>query len=487
MISGLLRPAEDTRDAWLLPIMAAPWRHGLGKPGQPWHYPKPPLVVPAEQLQSVLDDDTLHCVCNHLCCDRQVVHVSGSQVKPGADSILDGAGRDWRLHLELRPLSGRCLLEIPIEATITADVADPKAEPIVTISHNAAVIQNIQGVIFRDFDFRITVNIHCASADRDKVKYVIQALLDCVRGCHGCAFRGCAASIAVTIHNLNQHKPRHIYELDDEPDGHGPGTPGWGGGGAGGGDGGGGGGPGSPGWGSGGAGGGGIRDGDGPGIPDWNHGGYGWDLHGDKDVFVQAAAWRDCRKAVFFSSSANITIDIESLMGAESLANGWQDCGGWLHRLCRGTLANSVKITGSGQSYTHSDGSHGVTGYTLAAIAQARLVASSGGGEISTLAGSATATAVCTAGNQPYHTSSKGNTSYGKIGGSAQAIALGMASNSGGAISACDITCQAKAVHPTAHAALAAPYRGNTAKLAANTGSIQYCDSNIPAWCDGGQ
>ena len=220
--SGILRPAEDTRDAWLLPIMAAPWRHGLGDNNIPWHYPKPPLVVPAEQLQSVLDDDTLHCVCNHLCCDRQVVHIRGSSDHPadrdGTLNLLDGAGRDWKLHLELRPLSGRCRLEIPIEATFTADTSDPAAEPVVKISHHAAVIRNIQGVIFRDLDFRITVNIHCASDNRDKVKYVIQALLDCVAGCHRSAFVNCTATIAVIIHNLNRHQPRYLYELDDEPD-----------------------------------------------------------------------------------------------------------------------------------------------------------------------------------------------------------------------------------------------------------------------------
>jgi len=484
MLAGLLRPVQDTRDAWLFPAMAAPWRRALGAVGIPQHYPKPPIVVDAENLQDVLDDDTLHCVCNALCCDRQTVFVRGSySMDPGDAEVvnfLDGEGRDWKLHLELRPFAGRCVLEIPIEVTVTAALSADISGVVTDIRRKISVIQNIHGVIFRDFDFRIRITIYCASADRDKIKYRIQSLLDCVTNCPGCAFTGCTATIKVTIHNLNQHMPRYIqiYDPPDDPGSpSGPGSPGWGGGGAGGGSGGGGGGSGTPGWGS--------------GNYDWGRGDEDdddeedeqWLTFGEKDIVIRAAAFSNCHQAVFFASRAEINIEAKSLMGAESLAVGWQNCGGWLHRLSQGDIINNITVSGSGQSYTVSDGSNGIENYSLTALAESHLIAYSGGGEISTFAGTAWATAICTAGNQPYYTDKDGNTSNGKIGGAARALAFGLIGNKGGNIAACDVTCNARARHPVSYAALAVPYRNNTAGQTANNGSREYCDSNLPGWC----
>ena len=483
---GILRPVQDSRDAWLFPAMAAPWRRGLGADGIPQHYPKPLMVIDAENLQDVLDDEILHCVCNALCCDRQTVFVRGSySMDPGDAEVvnfLDGKNRDWKLHLELRPLSGRCVLEIPIEVTLTATLSDDISGVVTDIRRKISVVQNIQGVIFRDFDFRISLTIYCASADRDKIKYRIQSLLDCVTNCPGCAFTGCTSTITVTIHNLNQHKPRYIqlYDPPDDPGGpSGPGSPGWGGGGAGGGSGGGGGGPGTPGWGSGEY----DWDRDGDDDDDDDEEEMPWLTFGEKDVVIRAAAYSNCREAVFFDTQAKILIQAESLTGAESLAVGWQNCGGWLHRLSQGNIFNRVKVAGSGQSYTVSDGSHGIANYSLTALAESHLIAYSGGGEISTFVGLAEATALCTAGNQPYHTDKDGNTSNGKIGGAARAMSFGLVGNKGGSISACVITCNARAKHPVSYAALAVPYRSNTAQQIANSGSREYCDSNLPGWC----
>lgn len=484
MLDGLLRPPQDIRDAWLFPAMAAPWRKALGTDGTPQHYPRPPIVVDADKLQNVFADDTLHCVCNTLCCDRQSVFVRGSYALKPSDSellnILDGNSRDYGLHLELRPLTGRCTLEIPIRVEITADL-DENADPVVTdIRRQVAIIKNIRGVVFHDFNFDIRVEIYCASEDRDKVKYRIQSLLECVSNCPGCAFPGCVANISVRVHNLNRHMSRFIdvYDVpgDDDGGGGGGGGPGWNGDGYG--------------WGGG--------PGGGGGFPGWSHGDYTWPSpggpgtpsepspwlsFGEKDVIIRAVGFSSCPGAVFFDSEANLDITAESLIGAESVAIGWHNCGGWLHRLSQGEIKNKVLVSGSGQEYSVSDGSHGIMDYGLTALAESRLVSLSGGGEITTFAGGASAVAHCTAGNRPYHTGKDGSTSYGQIGGAARALAFGLVGNKGGTISACDAECTAQARHPVSYAALAVPYRANTAHETANTGTRPYCDSNLPDWC----
>ena len=490
MLKGLLRPLQDTRDAWLFPAMATTWRKSLGADGVPRHYPKPPIVVNADALNDIFTDDTLHCVCNALCCDRQTVFVRGDCTLEDFGergeplNILDGNGRDYGLHLELRPIEGRCTLEVLIKVEVTADPddddPDEDADPVVIdICRQVAVIRNLRGVVFHNFDFNVKVEIYCASEDRDKVKYRVQSLLECVSNCPGCAFRGCTANIAVTVHNLNRHKPRYIDEYGFPGGGGGGGGSGWGGGGYGFGGGGGGGGGGFPGWRT--------------GRYDWPSDDDGddddtaddslWWAFGEKDVIIRALGFSSCPNAVFFDTRANIDIAAESLIGAESVAIGWHACGGWLHRLSQGEIKNKVFISGSGQAYTVYDGSHGIADYSLTALAESRLVSHSGGGEISTFAGAASAIAYCTAGNTPYHTDKDGNTSKGKIGGVAMALAFGLIGNRGGAMSACCADCSALARHPTNHAALAASYRANTAQETANTGSRPYCDSSIPDWC----
>lgn len=493
MMTGLLRPSTDTRDAWLFPAMAATWRRGLGP--TPQHYPRPPLVVDAENLQQVLDDDTLHCVCNALCCDRLTVFVRGSHSLAGLEldppdlenateraNLLDGHDRDYRLHLELRPIAGRCTLEIPVRVMVTASPTAGDSGIVTDIRRQIAVIRRIRGVAFKNFDFNIRVNLYCASADRDKIRFRLQSLLECVTDCPGCAFANCTATISLTVNNLNQHKPLFIDTYVPPSD---PGLPPR---------------PGGPGWGGGNAGGGGSGGGGGPGSPGWDNGKYTWPGSGTgpvtpgepeepwlefgaRDVVIRAAAFSNCRDAVFFDTRADVNLATDTLIGAESIAYGWLNCGGWLNRLCYASIVNNVRVSGSGQSYRHSDGAHGIMNYALTAQAESRLVANSGGGDIETFAGLAWATAMCYEENQPYHTDAAGNTSHGKIGGAALALSYGMIGNRGGTLAASDVTCRARARHPVSHAALAVPYRSNTAEQSANTGSAEFCDSNLPGWC----
>lgn len=481
MLKGLLRPAEVTADRWLLPVMTTAWRRQLGEEA-PRHYPKGPVILPAERLGEVFKDDTLHCVCNNLCCDRIRVFVEGDHLadaeKP-PEFLLDGGGRDYKLHLELVPLQERCRLEIPLDIELSASSL-PEATH--KIQRRLAVVQNVRGVIFQRFDFNIILNIHCFSLDRDKVRFLVQSLLDCVRNCPGSAFRDCTASIKLQIHNLNH--PKHSFiEIIEKPDrpGHG-GGPGWGGGGAGGGSGGGSGGPGWPGWGS--------------GSYDWPKDGEDKDEgedeekgpflpFGEADTILRSACWSDCPGAVFYNCRAIIDLEAESRIGADSLTYAWRNCGGWIHRSCSASIANRVRVSGSGQSWSDSQGASGIYDYALSARAYSTLIAGSGCGEISHFRGSAASQAFAVAeGPSPYTTDKDGATSHRPIGGSSQAIAYGLYSNSGGSISHCHADCNANARHPVRYASLALPYRGNQAEHSGNSGSPANCASNQAGWCD---
>lgn len=487
-ITGLLRPATNSRDAWLFPVMSAPWRHGLGDPEQPWHYPKPLMTVDAEDLQTVFDDDVLHCVCSHLCCDRQVVHVNGSHSYTLDDeevvNLFHGHRRNYGLHLELRPASGRCQLKVTMEQDHTADLSAGLKPREIDLRCQIAILKNIHGVIFRDFDFTIAVVIKCASADRDKVNFRVQSLLECVTGCQESAFVNCTATITVEVHNLNARRPIHFYSYNFPYDREEDRSPRWQYGGGSGGGGGGGGYGGGVGWG-----GGGYQWPDEDEEDDKSEGEdqdeqVSWLPFGNLDVLIRAIAFHNCPRAVFARGcQALLNLSILSQTGAESVAIGWQNCGGWHNQRSSGKIINNVQINGAGQSYTADDGSHGVFPYSVTARAESRLLSASGGGHIRDLTGSATAIARATAANQPYHTNAQGNTSHSQVGGASRALAFGLLNNQGGKITAANVTCLARATHPNSQAALAIPYRTNSATLRDCTGSEPYCSSNLPQWC----
>jgi hypothetical protein len=453
------------------------------------------MVVDAENLQSVFDDDVLHCVCSHLCCDRQVVHVNGSHsfspegVEDNIIHLLDGHARHYGLHLELRPLSGRCQLQVAIEDDRAADLSATGDPVVVDLQRQIAILKNIHGVIFRDFDFQINITINCTSGDSNLLSFRVQSLLECVTGCSGSAFVNCTASITVQVRNLNTPQPRHFHTYTFPPEEkEEPRLPGWSSGGGGGG-------------------GGGVTGGGGYGPVPWQGDEYAWPEtdedgeaseeqegeeekkedwlpFGDLDVIIRAIAFHNCPRAVFARGCrAMVDIAIQSHAGAESEAVGWHNCGGWHNQRSSGKIVNTLTITGVGQAYTVDDGSHGVFPYSVTARADSRLLSASGGGHTSELTGSASAIARATATNQPYHTTADGVTSHGQVGGASQALAFGAISNQGGQITAANITCVARATHPTSHAALAVPYRANTATLQDCAGSEPYCDSNLSGWC----
>lgn len=476
MLKGLLRPQAATKDAWLFPVMSSAPRRGLGD--GPNHYPKSPMIIRSDQLEDVFADDTLHCVCNALCCDRLVACVTTNRVISPDDGPIDGLGRDFALRLELRPLAGRCKIELPVEIDLTAEIA-PEAEPVTTvIAHRLSVLQNARGIVFRDFDFAIRITIHCTSADRNKVRFVVDSILEAVKGCHGCAFVTCSSSIIVEVVNHSEIVLPDVYDPPEDSAGGG-GGPGWGGGGGSGGSGGSGGGGGGPGWGSGDYGDGGSDDDDGDDSPDDPSLSLG-----DTDTRIRALAFCSCQDSFFVRSTATVRIIARSSVGVDVTAAGWQGCSGPLAKLCQGDVSIDALVVSAGVPYTSADGSHGISRYSLTARTEARLVAYSTFGELTAIAGTTTAKAICQGDNTPFHMDKEGNTSTFKVGGASLAASFGYLGNIGGIISACDATSTAAARHPAAWARIAAALRHNRATLTGNTGSPATCASNIPQWCN---
>lgn len=479
---GILRPVQDTRDAWLFPVMAAPWRRSLSEDGILQHYPKPPMVIDAAKLQDVLDDETLHCVCNALCCDRLTVLVHGNRVIEPDAGPINGLGRDFAFRLELRPLAGRCKIEIPVNMDLTAEIV-PEADPVTTvIAHQLSVLQNARGIVFRDFDFAISITIHCTSENRDQVRFLIDSILEVVKDCHGCAFVNCTSSIIVEVVNHSKVVLPDVYDPStgsgggsSDEDGGGPGWPvdGYSGGGGGGGGGG---------WGG----------------PGWENGGYnppgenaspgGGDQSpilflGDVDTRVRAFAFCSCQDSFFVGSTATVRILARSSVGVDVTAAGWQGCSGPLAKLCQGDISIDALVSSAGVPYTNADGSHGISRYSLTARTEARLVAYSDMEALTAIAGTTSAKAICQGDNTPYHADPEGNVSTFTVDGAALATSVGFLANTANLISVCDATATAAARHPTAWARIAAAYRHNHAETTGNTGTPSACSSNIPQWC----
>lgn len=478
MLNGLLRPKADSRDAWLFPLMSSWPQKGLGN--GPQHYPKTPPVVNADDIDQVFADDTLHCVCNALCCDRLAVLIRGNRVIEEGEKAIDGLGRDYALRLELRPLAGRCKIEIPVEVDLTAEI-DPDAEPITTvIAHRLSVLQNARGIVFRDFDFAIRITIHCTSANRDKVRFLIDSSLEAVKDCHGCAFVNCTSSLVVEVVNHSKVVLPDVYDPSSDSgdgsddDGDDDGGPGWTG----------------DDYGLGGS-------GEGWGGPGWRNGVYnppggnaspGGDQSpmlslGDVDTRVRALAFCSCQDSFFIGSTATVRILARSSVGVDVTAAGWQGCSGPLAKLCQGDVSIDALVSSAGVPYMNVDGSHGISRYSLTARTEARLVAYSDMEALTAIVGTTSAKTICQGDNTPYHADPEGNVSTFNVDGAALATSVGFLANTVNLISVCDATATAAARHPTAWARIAAAYHQNHAETTGNTGTPSACSSNIPQWC----
>ena len=161
MLKGILRPRPDSADPWTLPAAMASRGALLGEVKS--LYPNRVIWVdysaetagdgsysrPFQSLDVVFGDDTLECVCQHLCADKITVRVKGPvDVSAGA---MDGNNRHYARHLVIRPWNDGERLEVR-----RIVFSDTREEGPLTASMRIGgdMVYNLHGVKWLDTDFK---------------------------------------------------------------------------------------------------------------------------------------------------------------------------------------------------------------------------------------------------------------------------------------------------------------------------------------------
>jgi hypothetical protein len=150
------------------------------------------------------------------------------------------------------------------------------------------------------------------------------------------------------------------------------------------------------------------------------------------------------------------------------------------------TVEAKAESSGSGTAYSNSSG-HGIIGYSLTALAVASAFSGCSDSLLVSCLADAQSAALCNAGNTPYHTGTDGITKTGKVGGFAQAVALGARICHRAIMQAIAANASAIVRHPVLWGRLACPfYKNQDAVFSGCSGSAGSCLSNDPHWCDNG-
>ncbi|MCK9254142.1 MAG: hypothetical protein M0P55_15450, partial [Clostridiales bacterium] len=435
MIDGLLAPRATDTNPWLMPVMSA--SRGALHGARRQLYPKRTIWVdtaaetsgdgsytsPLKRLADVFADDTLECVCRALCADKITVRVRGNlsatigngvtNSQSSIFDLIDGKERDYARHLVIRPwtkgnrLLVRCTCQIPVTVTTNTRI-------ILTQSIN--LVKGLHGVKWMDTDFEVLLRIIC---DKEPTSLQISALAE-IAGLYQCndsILMNCTFEIKTLIDVLWRDPVRdELPKPPDEGEDDGGGGAG-GGGGSGDGGGGDGGGGGSYPW---------------PPIPapeppddyPWPPGpvvpappGFDWD--GVVNAASVVYALRECSGATIRGGSCNLLSRSMSNLGTRAECYGLfacpdSDVGGFV-----ANVEAKAESSGSGAAYSNSSG-HGVSGYSLTAQAVTSAFSGCADSLLESCRADAKSSALCNAGNTPYHAGTDGATKTGKVGGFAQ-------------------------------------------------------------------
>lgn len=479
MAKSLLYPRESDPNPWLMPVMSSP-NHGLHDPERrklPALYPKRTIWVdqdagssgdgshgkPLNDIKQVFEDDALECVCQALCCDRIPVcvkgtlrlSVSGDNVTASLSDIanlIDGKNRHYNRALEIRPWAdgGRVRLEVQV----SLHVPDVKGARI-DLNQAVRVVRNLHGVVWRATDVVITLKITC---DKTPEEININATAELIGfdACRDMALIDSSIVIDPVVDVISKTVDP-TYEWED-----------------------------------GGGGGGGYHWPPLPGTPTPPP--YTWP--GDPPIYVPPVSYTSrCITRGVNNSAGLIAIRLTCDLRATAYSNVGAiaesvvvlNCpDNFLHTLTvRRNLAHA-ETTGSGESYTNTDGSHGVRRYYLAAQALAMDIAGCGDGRMTAILGGSSAKALCNAGNTPHHVSAKGLRTTYDVGGFARAAAVGFFGNHVTSFETCDAAPEANAVHPSRYGWRTCPFQSNKdAVFTLCTGGAGACSANDPGFCDG--
>lgn len=151
------------------------------------------------------------------------------------------------------------------------------------------------------------------------------------------------------------------------------------------------------------------------------------------------------------------------------------------------TVEAKAESTGSGTAYSNSSG-HGIIGYSLTALAVASAFSGCADSLLVSCLVDVKASALCNAGNTPYHTGTDGTTKTGKVGGFAQAVTIGARLCHRAILQAIAANASAIVRHPVLWGRLACPFYNNRdAVFSGCSGSDGSCQSSDPHWCDNGE
>lgn len=204
MLKGILRPRPDSADPWTLPAAMASRGALLGEVKS--LYPNRVIWVdysveaagdgsysrPFQSLDVVFGDDTLECVCQHLCADKITVRVKGPvDVSAGA---MDGNNRHYARHLVIRPWNDGERLEVRRMV-----FSDTREEGPLTASMRIGgdMVYNLHGVKWLDTDFKYILKAYYIKGE-NQVSVAGSAF--CLRECHHLVLVDCSFSIeALTV------------------------------------------------------------------------------------------------------------------------------------------------------------------------------------------------------------------------------------------------------------------------------------------------
>lgn len=510
MLTGLLRPKPTDTNPWLFPVSMASRRalHS-DEERRRWLYPRRTIWLDASRADTdnrtlpdgdgtharplrnwatLFADDTLACVCNHLCADHIPVRIRGPvQWRPdhtdtGTITLVDGNGRDYNRRLLLRPWADGTRLRVT--ATLKAS-ALPEAGRIVTISKIIRLVTDLHGVRWKDTDFHIMLLIDSPPPEDLSVNLQVNCSgeLGALYDCQDNILQGCTVEIICRVVAMNRNAV--IDDIDNPPPEFDPDLPGGGSGDGTGGD------------GSGSDAGDTGNDG-GTGTYPWPGGPagpklpirYPWPPGEEPEepeeprptVTPNATALVYGAKLCHDLIGRDIAMSLLSV--ASSNAGAIAGCYG-LFSCHDGDLENltiacsaDARVTAFGKAIAGG----GIADYSMLAESQA---AGTFAGprctyDLTTL--TASAKAFCTAGNQPFSIVD-GVSVPGVIGGQSTARSFGIAGNTLGLVSNTSATVSADASHPWRWLAEARPYSANRqATLINATGTGLRVESRPPLW-----
>lgn len=469
MLTGLLRPKPSDTNPWLFPIMMASRGALHSTDRRRWLYPKRTIWLdlsrgpddptphdgdgthgsPLRKMATLLADDTLACVCNHLCADHMTVRVKGpATLNEGTRSspeptitVVDGQGRHYNRRLLLRPWADGTRLKVT--ATLRHTMDAPSGAATVTFNQVIHLVKNLHGVRWKDTDFDILLLVASPPAkDTGSVQVSASGDLAALHTCNDTILQNCTITITCRIDAL--HIQDGIIDTPEPPQATDPDNPN-----------------------------GGVSDGSGgdgsgssPGDTG-NEGGdstYPWPPSGDPpppdlrypwppapdepeppdatlpsvtpNATATASGLRSCLRPIIRGTAIAITARANSNVGASSSASGLRDC----HIPDISGLSSAQTAASLVTGYGKTTQTGGIAPYAMLALADAAGLRACRGGTTAASSFHSVAHAIAIAGNTP---------TEGGIGGYSRATAHGIATAGPATLSGLVISTDAQAAHPT--------------------------------------